>query len=241
MGWTEYPEGLRGRTPDQEFRELLTAGGRQEVLLSATVHLSEYYAAVRDLGSGEVSAFVALHHYSRGGSWGYKDMDERMGPTITGCPERVVSLLSPLPECQHRDEHCVHCGSLIEAEGGEWVRRPRRGERAGVAGPHCYSGYSGSAPVDAAVGRPRHAPGGLPPCGTCQARDWRERCRRELQRQRERPRVGELVRLLHREAFRDGLPEVFRVCRQGRRRVFVGAEGGPAYRFPQAAEWERVG
>jgi hypothetical protein len=44
---------------------------------------------------------------------------------------------------------------------------------------------------------------------------------------------------VNREIFIDGVPEVFTVAREGRRRLYV-SDRGARYRFPGAAEWERV-
>lgn len=77
-----------------------------EVLDSALVNLTEYYAAVEelDLQTGERRVWAAVFKITmvrvpREDPWGhnfcYKDMDESMGPYQTNCPERILKLLTP--------------------------------------------------------------------------------------------------------------------------------------------------
>lgn len=67
-----------------------------EVLKSAMVG-STYYAAVRNK-KGEVWAAVFLtcgRTRHDGTAWGYKDMDETMGPYEDKCPASILALLTP--------------------------------------------------------------------------------------------------------------------------------------------------
>lgn len=67
-----------------------------EVLKSAMVG-STYYAAVRNK-KGEVWAAVFLtcgRTRHDGTAWGYKDMDETMGPNEDKCPASILALLTP--------------------------------------------------------------------------------------------------------------------------------------------------
>jgi hypothetical protein len=67
------------------------------VLDSAIVNIREYYAAVErrhtDTGKVEVFAAVCKLHVSRT-EFGYKDMDESVGPAISNCPRRILVLLT---------------------------------------------------------------------------------------------------------------------------------------------------
>jgi hypothetical protein len=67
------------------------------VLDSAIVNLLEYYAAVerkhKDTGKVEVFAVVCKLYSSRT-EFGYKDMDESVGPAISNCPRRILELLT---------------------------------------------------------------------------------------------------------------------------------------------------
>lgn len=101
MGWTfqEKPRDVRG-----ELDRSLTwtnEDGARRVLDSAIVNRTEYYAAVewiRADGSREVWCAVFLlkfHPKARDGlTFGYKDMEESMGPYAWRCPLRILSLLT---------------------------------------------------------------------------------------------------------------------------------------------------
>lgn len=240
MGWT-IMTGSRPASADAYFREQF--GERYTVLDSATVYLSEYYAATRDCDTGEVSCFVAMIRWDR--NWfGYKDMDERMGPAIDGCPERILDLLTPLPDCEHPEQYCRFCTAEITGPvDGRWLSHAKPGQVADVAGPRCYSGYPVSARQDG--GPPWHEPGGMAPCSTCWARGWRRRCRDNVAVRKQRRRLltnGATVRLV--DAKRYVLPPdvaadpTFTVVRAGRRLAF--RHGVTQYRFSRDAQWGRA-
>ena len=72
------------------------------MLRSALVQMRTYYAAikiVRPDRDREVTALVCLVRYNprdRGGYvFGYKDMDETMGPCEAECPPAILDLLTP--------------------------------------------------------------------------------------------------------------------------------------------------
>lgn len=239
MGWTFLDR--QPTSADAYFREAFA--DRYTALDSATINLSEYYAALADADrGGEVHCFVALIRWSRDG-FGYKDMAERMGPTIANAPARVLDLLSPLPACSHDQEYCRHCGTEIaEGPDASWRSEAKPGQVPEVAGPRWYSGY----PISARVGdeAPLHEPGGTAPCGTCEAREWRERCRQNITA-RERRRLlvhGAVVRLIGAERYE--LPAevhadpMFTVNKTGRRVLF--RHGATRYRFGAGAQWERA-
>lgn len=107
MGWlTGIPRTTL--SPREEIDRLLTvehAGGSQRVLKSALVGMREYYAAVEHIVPDkprQVSAAMWLVHFGRGAerdTWGYKDMDETMGPCYYQCPAKILDLLTePLNE-----------------------------------------------------------------------------------------------------------------------------------------------
>lgn len=238
MGWTFMSD--KPATPDAYFREQF--GDRYTVLGSATVHLSEYYAAIRDTGSGEVSCFVAMIRWQRD-EFGYKDMDERMGPVIANCPARILDLLTPLPDCDHPEQYCRFCSAGITATAdGVWRRHAGPGQRPDVAGPRCYSGYPVSARRD--DGPPFHEPGGTASCPTCWARDWRRCCRENVAARAQQRRLlvnGATVRLVGAEHYR--LPAhviadpTFTVVRIGRKVTFRHRDYG-LYSFSRHAQWE---
>lgn len=96
MGWTV----TYGRPPGLSTREFFeqelpnTLGGKIVASGSANDgYESAFYAAVRD-DDGEVWAFVALTSRG-GGGYGYKEMEESMGPCAVHAPARVLRALTP--------------------------------------------------------------------------------------------------------------------------------------------------
>ena len=65
-------------------------------VLKSTMVGSTYYAAVRN-NKGEVWAavFLTCGKWKDGTVWGYKDMDETMGPNEDKCPASILALLTP--------------------------------------------------------------------------------------------------------------------------------------------------
>lgn len=105
MGWTYKPAKFykngkvdRKAELDAEFTWSNESGSGE--ILKSTMVGTTYYAAfkrTRTNGESEVYAIVTLTHIDRN-SWcnfGYKDMSEDMGPCEHGCPENILSLLSP--------------------------------------------------------------------------------------------------------------------------------------------------
>jgi len=92
MGWVTYYRPP-GQTDREHFTKELLDGGR-EILDCATVR-NTFYAAVKD-PSGEVWALVCLLQRTRGEhNFGYKSMDETVGPGVQDCPARILDLLTP--------------------------------------------------------------------------------------------------------------------------------------------------
>jgi len=103
MGWT-YTIKARGETIRDFFaRELGFQTERRTVKLldCAVVNLREAYLAFEDIdhttGKREVFAVVCLIHYYPKSyhNFGYKDMEESVGPYNYKCPERILKLLTP--------------------------------------------------------------------------------------------------------------------------------------------------
>lgn len=105
MGWTvgEKPQNVLAM-----IRELLTweAEGYKNVCLDlAMVSMKTIYAAVeRTTTDGQRDVWAAVfaidfrtskEHGYKSTSFGYKDMDETMGPFERNCPERILNLLTP--------------------------------------------------------------------------------------------------------------------------------------------------
>lgn len=101
MGWSIYYEKVAD--PVAEVRKLLTwhnveAGVRGECLDAAKVG-GAVYAAVR-LSKPDMAPYVfaAVFLVQTHPTFGYKDMDESMGPCEVACPKRIMALLTPLDQ-----------------------------------------------------------------------------------------------------------------------------------------------
>jgi len=137
MGWlTGIPLG-----PNMSVREELDKliaverdGMKQRVLKSALVAMREYYAAVELIdadGSRRVFACMFLVHIGTGrerGTYGYKDMDESMGPCYDRCPAKILDLLTePANETAAawraacRDSLASHA-RIRQLAPGQWIR-----------------------------------------------------------------------------------------------------------------------
>jgi hypothetical protein len=101
VGWT-YSNRTKGLTTRQWFEEEFEWGpGKRREIVADGISGATYYAAVRDNedlghGHGHVWAFVAVTRRAAGyWNFGYKDMDETMGPWDAEAPARVLDVLSP--------------------------------------------------------------------------------------------------------------------------------------------------
>ncbi len=106
MGWL-YMRSLKGyETPTEYLDNQFTYEGEERsyrVLRSALVKMRRYYAAVEyvdaDSGSRSIFAVVCLVNCNRrardGYIFGYRDMDEMMGPGEYDCPGAILDLLTP--------------------------------------------------------------------------------------------------------------------------------------------------
>lgn len=185
MGWYGCTRA-KGQSNDEFFLEEALCKGPDifDTILDSSTVDSVWYAAIqRDYATGEragqseVWCMVNLIKWYRGpDNFYYKPLEETMGPTESGCPDRILDLLPLLPDCHHKETYCVNCNAKIRLDGKRWVSDREEGQREEVAGPNCYTGYRMDAVKDAS-GKPLHAPGGTASCSICWAREWRERCR----------------------------------------------------------------
>lgn len=103
MGWIVMDHRPRGESHAEFFsRELLGEG--QTMLASAHVGGigGTFYAAIRQERSGEVWAMVIATTGRSGAMFGWKSMEERMGPCESECPAHILDCLSPT-----EDEHAL--------------------------------------------------------------------------------------------------------------------------------------
>jgi hypothetical protein len=103
MGWTFTDYRQPGMSHAEFFsKELLRSpeeGGTSRIIDSAYVPAEEgsvFYAAVATESSAgsEVWALIVLTQGRSGARFGWKEMDETMGPAEDGCPARILDLLS---------------------------------------------------------------------------------------------------------------------------------------------------
>lgn len=104
MGWTFMRMPHEGTT--EWFKKQLTwtseSGATSRPLATAIVARSEAYAAVETVrpdGTREVWAAAFMLKFvpkdRDGYTFGYKDMDETVGPNIDRCPAKILDLLTP--------------------------------------------------------------------------------------------------------------------------------------------------
>ena len=100
MGWT-FQQRSKGTSNKDWFAELLD-GTDGKVVDTATVGGTCYiaYRTHNEAGHEITYALVALTQWRPHDAYnfGYKLMDESMGPGGEHCPERILALLSPLEE-----------------------------------------------------------------------------------------------------------------------------------------------
>ena len=101
MGWTTLHRD-KG-TSDREFfeREFPTMLGTNGKIVKCATVRNVFYAAVRNHDDapylpGQTWALVVLIQRTRGDyNFGYKEMDETVGPNANDCPAAILDLLSP--------------------------------------------------------------------------------------------------------------------------------------------------
>jgi len=130
MGWT-YTNRPRGLTHDEFFTRKFNS---VDILASATVR-STYYAAVRQRATGKVFALVCLLNWRPRDryNFGYKDMDETMGPCEAAAPAKVLDALTDPPANDHARAWRERCAQN--------VTRPviRFGDTVRLASPVTFS------------------------------------------------------------------------------------------------------
>lgn len=97
MGWTftNRPKGMTTRAFFEQEWSIGTDQATGEFLGTAIVG-STFYAAVRTIKTGEVWALVCSTQRARGYyNFGYKEMDEGMGPNEAQMPAKLLDLLTP--------------------------------------------------------------------------------------------------------------------------------------------------
>lgn len=99
MGWTGHvTDHAMSAKEKREYLDNLWNAEKCRTLKSAMVG-STYYAAVKELESGEVFGFVVITHMlKRGENWyefQYKELEETMGISECNCSKGILNLLTP--------------------------------------------------------------------------------------------------------------------------------------------------
>lgn len=137
MGWTTYDRNSSPKTKAAEEREIESLCKPFPVLKALKIG-SVWYVAVtvpNDNGcfAGDAetgtTCFVFLTSRSKG-EWGYKDMDESVGPSENKCPESILRILSPLAETERNAyaiewrERCAKFHNRPKPQVGDTVTFP---------------------------------------------------------------------------------------------------------------------
>jgi hypothetical protein len=139
MGWL-YMKSLQGHAGPRQYLDAQFTFERPEtiskVLRSALVGKRAYYAAVEQLriatGEREVWAAICLVRYNprdaEGHIFGYKDMEESMGPYECECPESILDLLTPT-DAQYAQQWRARCLEAAAVRRGKVAKpSPRAGQ-----------------------------------------------------------------------------------------------------------------
>ncbi len=139
MGWL-YMKSLKGHSGPRQYLDAqftqLRPDAISQVLRSALVSMRVNYAAVEQVriatGQREVWAAISLVRYNPrdpdGYIFGYKDMEESMGPYECDCPEPILDLLT-LTDAQHALQWRARCRENIAARRAKAAKpSPRAGQ-----------------------------------------------------------------------------------------------------------------
>lgn len=149
MGWI-YMTSLRGHAGPREYLNAQVtfegADGSARVLRSALVAMRTYYAAVELTRPGaerKVHAVICLVYYNPrdrdGYVFGYKDMDEAMGPHEADCPAEILDLLTPT-DAPYAVEWRARCRANIEARKAMVAKpKPKPGQTIVFEAPIAFA------------------------------------------------------------------------------------------------------
>ena len=156
MGWLYMPRcSMAGHaSPKAYLDDQFTYSRDQEdgstrglkVLASSCPGNRVYYAAAQALangGGGEIFAIVCLVRWNpndkEGMIFGYKDMDETMGPNEASCPEAILKLLTPT-----QNEHALDWRKRCLANLQRRLRKLQDGDRIKLPAPMKFTdGHEG--------------------------------------------------------------------------------------------------
>ena len=135
MGWTQKRDPVDDPLAYTTNRYNYDGEQCTYQVLGASRVANTIYMAVRftekATGKSTVLAAVILISNTRKNGFGYKDMDETMGPSECACPDRIMRLLSPIedipdPSCAAawRARVAVHKKSAAERRAKRATLRP---------------------------------------------------------------------------------------------------------------------
>lgn len=139
MGWLTMTS-LNGHSGPRQYLDAQFTFERPDavskVLRSALVGMRVYYAAVEQVriatGARQVWAAICLVRYNprdpESYIFGYKDMEESMGPYACDCPAPILDLLTPT-DAQHALQWRARCHESAAARRARAAQpRPRAGQ-----------------------------------------------------------------------------------------------------------------
>ena len=150
MGWL-YMKSLKDHSGPRQYLDAQFTYERPDViskvLRSALVGIRVYYAAVEQTriatGEREVWAAICLVRYNprdpEGHIFGYKDMEESMGPCECDCSEPIFKLLTPTDR-EYAMQWRVRCRENIAARRAKAAKPgPRAGQVIVFDEPLCFA------------------------------------------------------------------------------------------------------
>lgn len=139
MGWTFYNAmtDFNGKVNRKaECDRLMTWNSEQSAgeVLKSTMRGSTYYAALKhtDKRTNEVVnvgvVILTSSDLKSGFNFGYKDMDETMGPGYYDCPKSILNLLSPTDN-EYALEWRKSCIENADKKKTSWLKNLAIGEK----------------------------------------------------------------------------------------------------------------
>lgn len=140
MGWTTYyvPDVKIDRLA--ECRKVFGREPSWATIVKDALVGDVYYAAMRSTKTGKVWALVALTD-AENYEFGYKDMDETVGPCCYECPNSILDLLSPT-DSDYAKEWRANC------RANKNKRKPTKQEKDPLDELRSYLGYGFSSGVE---------------------------------------------------------------------------------------------
>lgn len=105
MGWT-FTHRAKGQSHLDWFKQEWPESGKNIVAMASKGKV--VYGAYKVPETGHVAALVILIQWVPSDprfNFGYKDMDESMGPNEADCPEKILKLLSPVDDLYKPGTH----------------------------------------------------------------------------------------------------------------------------------------